>query len=121
MQGGEDPQRLADAYAVGKRGILQLCADPPAQSIARPGRVEAEHRDRTGVCSAQPLEDLDGGGLARAVRAEQPEQLALLDRERDAVQYLRRAVPLLQVAHFDRRGGWSSDEARKVRCERWRT
>src|SRR5687767_12898472 len=92
MERGEDPKRLTDAYAIGKRGILQLCADPPAQSIARPGRVEAEHRDRSGVCSAQPLEDLDGRGLARAVRAEQSEQLAFLDGEGDPVQYLRRAV-----------------------------
>ena len=43
-------------------------------------RVEAEHAHLARVGLAVPLEDLDRGRLARAVRPEQPEHLARGDR-----------------------------------------
>ena len=52
--------------------------------------VGAEHVDAAPVPLAVALEDLDGGRLAGAVRAEQREDLAGLDAEADAVQDLAR-------------------------------
>ena len=49
----------------------------------------------------QPLEDLDRGRLARAVRAEQAEALAGRDLEGDPAHGLHRAVALAEVAHDD--------------------
>ena len=53
-------------------------------AVAVAHRVEAEHAHRAGVGRAVALEDLDGGGLARAVRPEQAEHLARRDVERRA-------------------------------------
>ncbi len=84
MQGREELECFADPHALGQSGVLQLRSDEQAEPIARDIGIEAEHGRRATVGVAQPLEDLDGGGLARAVRAQQPEQLALSHRERDA-------------------------------------
>jgi hypothetical protein len=55
----------------------------------------AEHPRRAGVRTQQGGKHPDGGGLARAVGAEQPEELAFLDVERDAADRLdlERAAP----------------------------
>ena len=55
------------------------------------GDVDAEHADLAVVGRSQALEDLDGRGLAGAVRPEQPEDLARRDIEVDAVD--RRTSP----------------------------
>ena len=54
------------------------------------------------VARAVALEDLDRRRLAGAVRAEQAEDLALLDLEVDAAHRLERAVRLPQAADGDR-------------------
>ena len=59
----EDWRTIADALAPVEPGALG---------------VLAEHLDRAGVALAVALEDLDRRRLARAVRAEQPEDLAHL-------------------------------------------
>ena len=48
------------------------------------------------------LEDLDGRGLAGAVRAEQPEDLADRHLEVDSTHRLERAVGLAQAPDGDR-------------------
>ena len=66
------------------------------------GGVEAEHRDLAGGPLAVPLEDLDGRGLAGAVRPEEREDLAVLDRQVDALDGLELAVRLAQPFDDDR-------------------
>ena len=51
---------------------------------------------------AVALQDLDGGRLARAVRAEQGEYLALFDFEADALDGLELAIRLAQLIDDDR-------------------
>jgi hypothetical protein len=65
-------------------------------------RIHAEHLDRAVVAVPVALEDLDGRRLARAVRAEQPEDLAVLDREVDPAERLVIAVGLREAADRDR-------------------
>ena len=70
----------------GQRGVLASSADPAAQPVTGHGqgsRPRCLHRAAVGP--PQPLHDLDGGRLARAVRSEEAEELASMDVERDAV------------------------------------
>ena len=53
------------------------------------------------VGDAQSLDALDGGGLAGAVRAEDAEDLPLLDGERDAVHGPAALIGLHQILYFD--------------------
>jgi hypothetical protein len=62
-------------------GFLQLHAHPLAQCLPVGLRVQPEHPDAPRVGPPQAVHALDGGGLASAVRAENPEDLAPLDRE----------------------------------------
>ena len=52
------------------------------EAVAAP--AVAEHLDLAGVGRPEPLEDLDRGGLAGAVRAEHAEALAGADLEVEA-------------------------------------
>ena len=72
-----------------------------AQPVAVRARVEAEDADRAGVGRPQAGDRFDGGGLAGAVRAEDAEDLALLDGERHAVDGGAIAVALGEVGDFD--------------------
>ena len=53
-------------------------------------RIQAEHRDLPAIRRPQPLDALHRRGLAGAVGADQPEDLAWLDVERHVVD--RQAV-----------------------------
>src|SRR5439155_21070495 len=83
-----------------------LLQDHPGP-LAQPGwlrrRVHAEHTDVPVRLRPEALEDLQGGGLARAVRAEQAEHLAVADVEVDAVQDLGSAEAHPQAGHADGR------------------
>jgi hypothetical protein len=61
-------------------------------------RIDAEDLDLAAIPFAVALEDLDGGGLAGAIGAEQGEDLAGPDVEVDPVDRLDVAVPLGQAA-----------------------
>ena len=78
---GEELQRLERAHARVEPALLEHHADARAQLVAVAPRVDAEHAHLAGVGAPVALEDLDGGGLARAVRPEQAEDLADRDRE----------------------------------------
>ena len=56
--------------------------------------VVAEDGDDAAVAAPVALEDLDYGGLARAVGPEEPENLALLDAEADPADGFDSAVRL---------------------------
>ena len=83
VEGGVQLQRLADAQLGRQLALLELDADLFAQLVAIVTRVEAEHADRARVRLAEAADGLDGRGLAGAVRAEDREDLALLDAENE--------------------------------------
>src|SRR5262249_41028924 len=94
-------QLLGDGQGLVHRRRLQRDADPLAPFEARARGVGAEHVSFTAVALAVALKDLDGGRLARAVRAEQAEDLAGAKLEVDALQRLEVAVRLRQAANAD--------------------
>jgi hypothetical protein len=61
--------------------LLELRPEQLRQLCAIPQRVEPQHPQLAAVRLAQPLNAFDGGGLAGAVRAEDPEDLTLGDGE----------------------------------------
>src|SRR5207302_1053306 len=77
----------------------------PTGSSARRRRAgrSAAHGRRAGGRADEPARDLGERGLSGAVRAEQPDELALLDLEVDAAQGLDGAVALRETA--DGEGG----------------
>src|SRR5437899_5111569 len=79
---GQDPDSLADATIPGADVF------PEDASLSR-GRV------------AEALQDLDGGRLARAVRAEQGEHLPPVDVKVDAVDGRDVRIPLHEAADLD--------------------
>ena len=94
---GEEREILGDGEAVVEGRGLEDDADPLAPVEARGGRILAEHGHRPAVALAVALEDLDGRRLAGAVRAEQPEDLALRDLEADSAQRLELVVGLAEI------------------------
>ena len=82
---------------------LELHADALLQRVDVAHRVQAEHRDRAAVGSPQPLDALHRRGLAGAVGADQPEDLAVVDVERHLVDGDRRAVGLADAGNVDDR------------------
>ena len=98
---GEHGDGLAHRVHRVELALLEHQPDPLAPRTRRPRRIDAEHRHRSGGPAAVALEDLDRGGLARAVRAEQPEDLALADVEVDPLDRLVFAVPLPETADRD--------------------
>ena len=78
VQRRERADLLARGQPLEEGRRLQLDADARQQPVvARPRRL-AEHADGPAVGLTQALDDLQGGGLAGAVRAEDAEELALL-------------------------------------------
>jgi len=71
--------------------------------LAGLGRILAEHGHRAAVPGPESLEDLHRGGLARAVRAEQGEDLAAGYLQVDAVDRRDVTVALAQVPDHDGR------------------
>src|SRR5205823_4994151 len=105
---GERLQALARGQVRVERGRLQHHADPLAPRCSASARVDAEDLHVAGIPAAVALEDLDGRRLARAVRAEQGEDLAGLDREVDPAERLVVAVALPEARHDDGRHSSSS-------------
>jgi len=87
---------------------LQDHADPGPPPLVAPGRVDAEHADLAGRAHPEPLQDLDGGGLAGAVRPEQRDHLAAADVEVDPGEHVPRPVAHAQATDVDHRIGHSS-------------
>ena len=83
-------------------GGLQDDPDLALQALSLPRRVKAENLDRAVVAGPVTLEDLDGGGLPGAVRAEDGEDLPALDEQVDPPHRLHAAVRLGQTVHLDR-------------------
>jgi hypothetical protein len=111
---------LADGELVVHPGLLQDDADPLAELPAAVPRVQAQDLDMAAGAVAMALQDLDGRGLARAVRSEDAEHLTFGDGEAQAVDGRERAVALVQVVDDDRAhlsrsrdgsdGGWGGSD-----------
>ena len=69
----------------------------PQSGVAAVRGVGAEHADLARRTYPEPLEDLDRGGLARAVRPEQGEHLPAARREADPAEHVGLAVPHPQI------------------------
>ena len=66
---------LIDSQPLGQLAGLQLYADQPGQLTSIRDRVGTENPDRAPVRRAESGDAFDGGGLAGAVGAEDPEDL----------------------------------------------
>src|SRR5262249_42751225 len=97
VERGVQVEGLAYRHLLGELALLELDAHEPAQLRPVPARVQPEYADPPGIGPAQPLDTLDGRGLARPVRPEDPEDLALVDAERDVLYRDPVPVPLLQL------------------------
>src|SRR6185312_16935415 len=108
-RGGIEARPMGEGLAGGDVAVdaagLQDDADLPPQLDRAFGGVVAEHGDLALAARAVALEDLDTGRLACAVRPQQSEDLAALDRDVDAAERLEVAVALAQPADLDRRRG----------------
>ena len=85
-------------------GMAVSCRTIPMRSRrARSPRagIAAQDGDVAGGGEPVALDDLDGRGLARAVGAEQAEDLAGADRQADVADGVHLSVGLAQVLHFD--------------------
>jgi hypothetical protein len=104
-----EPRTAGEHLAHRQEGLdgefLQHDAHLRPQPALRPAgaRVDAEHLDDPGVPAPEALEYLDRGGLARAVRAEQGEDLARLDLEAYVGHGRQRTVGLAEIFHADSR------------------
>ena len=102
------PQHLGHRqHAVGAR-LLEHDADPLSELAVGVGRIHAQHLDPPLVGGAVPLEDLDGGGLARAVGSQDGDALPPADLKGDVAYRLGRAVALGET--FDSDGGRHLDQ-----------
>ena len=84
-----------------ERRVLEDQADAAADVVPLGAHVVAGDPGAAGGRPGQRAQDLDRGGLARAVGAEEAEGLARLDPEVDAADGLDVAVPLLQAGDLD--------------------
>jgi hypothetical protein len=85
VERGIELERLTYLQLLRQLGLLQLHAYPLVQPVSVGPRIEAEDPDLPVVTFPQALQALDRGGLARAVRAEDAEDLTPVHVERDVV------------------------------------
>src|SRR4051812_28874185 len=81
--------------------LVRQVADPPFDRERLAHRIKAEHTRLPVRDIAQTEQHQDGGRLARSVRAEQPEDLALRDRERDPIDDSGLIITLGEALCFD--------------------
>lgn len=92
------PHRLGDGELVGQLALLQLRAEHVPQLTGWVAVwIDAADPDAARVRGAQPLDTLDGRGLARPVGPQNAEDLALFDGEADFVHHGAVAVALDQA------------------------
>ena len=96
-------ERLARSGATIHATVLQHQPDPGPQRPPAGRGILPQDRDRAAVARAVALDDLDGRGLAGAVRPEQRHDLAATDRQGHAVEHGPRPVSLDDAIENDRR------------------
>src|SRR2546430_6762 len=80
------PAASSRYWVVNSSRVLAGEADGAPHGVRLAGDVEAEHRRVAGVGPQERGEDTDGGGLAGAVRAQEPEDGAGRNLEVDSVE-----------------------------------
>ena len=109
IEAGEQVQGFADRQLLREARLLQRDAQPLAQLALVALPRHAEDFDLARGRLQQAFENLDGGGLAGAVRSEQAEALAGLDGEIEPAHGFDLAVVgLRQAAASD--GGFHTEE-----------
>jgi hypothetical protein len=108
VEAGVVPQEFAGTEPVLHPGFLQDDPDPLTVGATAGLRVAAEHLDVPARPLPVALEDLHRGRLAGAVRADDRDDLALLDGEVQTSYGVGVAVVLVQVPDHDRRHDRSS-------------
>ena len=98
---GLDCERFAHGEERIEHELLRHDAQRAARIAVVGDDVVAQHPRRAGVGAGQPREDRDQRRLARAVRSQQAEELALLDGEAHAGQRLHAAEAAGDVVDFD--------------------
>ena len=101
VEPGIQIEQLARRQPLEERGRLELNADPQLHRARIGPDGHAQNLDPASVGLGQPLDHLERGRLAGAVRPEDPERLALGDLEGHALDRHRGAVGLAQLAHVD--------------------
>jgi hypothetical protein len=86
------PQVLLGGQVAVEHLVLEDEADVPADVVTLGGDVEAAHASGAGGRPRERAEHVDRRALAGAVEAEEPEDLAAGDGERDAADGLDLAV-----------------------------
>ena len=91
---------LLDRQAAEHAGLLRQVADAEAGAAVhrQGGDVGAVQRDAAGVGSHQADDHVEGGGLAGAVRPQQPDRLAAAERDRDVPHHRPLLVGLADAA-----------------------
>jgi hypothetical protein len=125
VRDGPQAERVQQAVGIGRPGVeasvlsqalgrpgpqvdaagLEHQPDPRTPVAPGPGRLGPEDPDRAGIGRAIALDDLQGRGLARAVRSQHSQDLAAIDRQADVLDHDAPAVALREPVHHDRRRG----------------
>src|SRR5688572_16772067 len=101
IQGGPQMHRFPNFDALLELSLLQLCTYPLLQRVDVAKWIESEHGDRSTIRSPQSLNALHRRRLSGAVRADEPEDLAVEHVERHVIDGDRRPISLPDVAHLD--------------------
>ena len=113
VEPGAEPEVVGDRHPGVDGGVLGDEADPG--QLRRPGRgVIAEDADRAAGRREQPGGQVQQGGLARAVGADEPDDVAFGDGQRAVAQRPGPPVPLAQPAGLDD-GAHATPSAKQVR------
>ena len=94
----EELQDLTPGARWVERDLLGEVGQPPLRFQRLGLHVEAVHEGAPAVWGEEAEEEVDGGGLTRAVGAEQGVHLARVDREVEAVERRLPAETLRQAA-----------------------
>src|SRR5882757_3723822 len=103
VERGVKIQRLGDGNAALQHTLLQLNTESLLQLFPVQARIHSEYGNRTAIGRTQPGDAFHRGRLAGAVRPENAEYLAPVDRERNIVDHYLLAVNLAQVRYLDDR------------------
>ena len=100
-QPGEEVERLEAVHAPKQPGLAGQIrrAGPDGERLGH--AVEPRHAGRPARGMDKPEQQPQECGLARAIGAEQPEDLSLAHAERTAIERRKRAIPLREIDRFN--------------------
>ena len=105
LVGAGEPEVLGHGQVRGERGVLEHRGEAAGAGVGRRAELDrpAGHLDHAGVGAEHAAQDLDQRALAGPVGADQPVDLAPLDREVDRAEGHDRPVPLGDLAGAEQR------------------